>query len=93
MKNKKYMSEEFYKLLESVIKECEQHPFATTSPFGGADGWVYRVSKKNLGAWENEQKEAIDFGADVRINELCNASHLDCQVYCDNGGYMYLVFA
>lgn len=86
------MSEEFYKLLANVIKECEQHPYATTKPFDGGDGWEYRVSKKNLGTWENEQKEAIDNDADVKVKELCDASILDCQVYCDNGGYMYLVF-
>lgn len=29
---------------------------------------------------------------DKRTEDMCNKSSLDCFVYCDRGGYMYLVF-
>ena len=92
MKKKNYMSEEFYELLANVIKECEQHPYSTSRAYNCGEGWELRVSKKNLGTWENEQKEAIDREIDAKINELCDASQLDCWVHCDCGGYMYLVY-
>ena len=93
MKKKEYMSEEFYNSLTSIIKECEAHPYATTNPYDGQDGWEYRISKKSLGEWDEEQSEILLNQKDERVNNLLAASSLDCFLYLDRGGYIYFVFS
>ena len=34
---------------------------------------------------------AIKNHDDKKTNEMCKASKLDCEVFCDGGGYMYLL--
>lgn len=48
------------------------------------------MSKKNLGEWTDEEFDIIKNHADKKTNEMCKASKLDCEVFCDGGGYMYL---
>lgn len=85
------MNSKFYKRLRSVINECEQHPYKATIPFDL--GGECRVSKRNLGAWDDEDYNTHLNQTDERTNEICARSRLACFVYCDRGGYMYLAFS
>ena len=84
------MNKEFYDRLKEVIAECEEHPYKNTEKFL-VPGWEARVSKKNLGEWSEEEFDIIRNHADQQTNEICKASKLDCEVFCDGGGYMYLL--
>lgn len=84
------MKESFYKILGEVIAECEEHPYNNTDKYV-VSGWEARMSKKNLGEWTDEEFDIIKNHADKNINEMCKASKLDCEVFCDGGGYMYLL--
>lgn len=86
------MKEEFYNKLAEVIKECEAHPYKSTDPIDLGNGWEGRVSKQNLGTWTDEDYDTMFNHQDKRTEDMCNKSSLDCFVYCDRGGYMYLVF-
>jgi len=84
------MKESFYKILAEVIAECEEHPYKNTDKYI-VPGWEARMSKKNLGEWTDEEYDVIKNHADKKTNEMCKASKLDCDVFCDGGGYMYLL--
>lgn len=86
------MKEEFYNKLAEVIKECEAHPYKSTDPLDFGNGWEGRVSKQDLGTWTDEEYGIMFNHQDKRTEDMCNKSSLDCFVYCDRGGYMYLVF-
>lgn len=86
------MKEEFYDKLAEVIKECEAHPYKSTDPLDFGNGWEGRVSKQDLGTWTDEDYDTMLNHQDKRTEDMCNKSSLDCFVYCDRGGYMYLVF-
>lgn len=86
------MKREFYSRLEKVIRECEANPMGSTMPLDGGDGWEYRVSKANLGTWSERDYDILLNGNDNKTLEICDDSTLNCFVYCDRGGYMYLVF-
>ena len=86
------MKEEFYHKLTEVIKECEAHPYKSTDPIDLGNGREGRVSKQNLGTWTDEDYDTMFNHQDKRTEDMCNKSSLDCFVYCDRGGYMYLVF-
>ena len=85
------MSDNFYKRLQTVIHECEQHPYKATIPldFGGV---IVRVSKQILGEWTDDDYSIHLNRTDERTNDICTRSRLACFVYCDRGGYMYLAF-
>lgn len=85
------MDNRFYKRLQKVINECEQHPYKATIPLD-LGGVVVRVSKNDLGTWTDEDYNTHLNKTDERTNEICARSRLACFVYCDRGGYMYLVF-
>ena len=84
------MRPEFYDRLKEVIRECEEHPYKNTDKYL-VPGWEARMSKKNLGEWTDEEYDIIKNHADKQTNEICKASKLDCYVFCDGGGYMYLL--
>ena len=84
------MKESFYKILAEVIAECEKHPYNNTDKYV-VPGWGARMSKKNLGEWTDEEFDTIKNHADKKTNEICKASKLDCDAFCDGGGYMYLL--
>lgn len=86
------MSEDFYKNLEEIIRECEQHPYESTTEVD-FEGVLYRVSNKNLGAWTDKEYDLMFHRQDERTESMCDLSKLDCFVYCDWGGYMYLAFS
>jgi hypothetical protein len=86
------MKEEFYNKLAEVIKECEAHPYKSTKSIDLDNGREGRVSKQNLGTWTDEDYDTMFNHQDKRTEDMCNKSSLDCFVYCDRGGYMYLVF-
>ena len=85
------MNDVFYKRLQQVINECEQHPYKATIPFDL--GGECRVSKRDLGAWDDEDYNTHLNQTDERTNEICARSRLACFVYCDRGGYLYLAFS
>ena len=85
------MDSNFYKRLKTVIKECEQHPYKASIPLDFGGFWV-RVSKRNLGVWTEADYSIHLNQLDGRTNEICEQSSLPCFVYCDRGGYMYLIF-
>lgn len=84
------MTDEFYNRLKEVIAECEEHPYKNTDKYL-VPGWEARMSKKNLGEWTDEEYDIIKNHSDKKTNEICKASKLDCGVFCDGGGYMYLL--
>lgn len=83
------MKQEFYKRLSEVIAECEAHPYQTTERFL-LSGWEGRISKSNLGKWSDEDYDVLFHRRDKKTLDICKASKLDCFVYCDGGGYIYL---
>ena len=83
------MKQEFYKRLSEVIAECEAHPYHNTERFL-LPGWEGRISKSNLGEWSDEDYDVLFHRRDKKTLDLCKASNLDCFVYCDGGGYIYL---
>ena len=83
------MKQEFYKRLSEVIAECETHPYQNTERFL-LPGWEGRISKSNLGEWSDEDYDVLFHRRDKKTLDICNASKLDCFVYCDGGGYIYL---
>lgn len=86
------MKEEFYNKLAEVIKECEAHPYKSTNSIDLGNGREGRVSKQDLGTWTDKDYDTMFNHQDKRTEDMCNKSSLDCFVYCDRGGYMYLVF-
>ena len=86
------MKKEFYDRLKAVIAECEAHPYKTTMPIEMENGWKGRISKENLGAWSYEDYDELWNHKDKTVDEICEASRLDCWVICEKGGHMYLVF-
>ncbi len=86
------MKQEFYDKLQQVITECEQHPYKTTEPMDFGNGWEGRVSKQNIGTWTDEEYDILLNHRDKKVNAMCENSRLDCFVYCDRGGYIYLAF-
>ena len=88
----KTMSNDFYEKLKAIIKECEEHPYNTTQPVNFGDGWEYRVSKKDLGTWSDEEYDILFHHLDKEVDNICQESSLDCFVYCERGGRIYLAF-
>ena len=86
------MKQDYYSKLAEVIKECEAHPYKSTEPINLGNGWEGRISKQNLGTWTDEEYGIMFNHQDKRTEEMCAKSSLDCFVYCERGGYMYLVF-
>lgn len=86
------MEQEFYDKLTNLIKECEAHPYKTTKPIDLGNGYEGRISKENLGTWTKEEYKTLYNHLDDKVERICEKSILDCFVYCDKGGYMYLVF-
>ena len=84
------MTEEFYNRLKDVIAECEEHPYKNTEKCM-LPGWEGRISKNNLGTWTDEDYDTLKNHKDKLTLEICKASKLDCGVFCDGGGYMYLL--
>ena len=83
------MKQEFYKRLSEVIAECEEHPYHNTERFL-LPGWEGLISKSNLGEWSDEDYDVLFHRMDKKTLDICKASKLDCFVYCDGGGYIYL---
>lgn len=81
------MSDNFYKRLQSVINECEKHPYKATIPLD-LGGVVVRVSKQHLGEWTDADYSIHLSQTDERTNEICDHSRLACFVYCDKVGYI-----
>lgn len=86
------MTQEYYSKLAEVIKECEAHPYKSTEPINLGNCWEGRISKQNLGTWNDEEYDIMFNHQDKRTEDMCTKSSLDCFVYCEQGGYMYLVF-
>ena len=86
------MKPEFYDKLKEIISECEAHPYQSTTPLNFGNGWEGRVSKKSLGTWSDEDYDTLWNHKDKKVDDICNASTLDCFVICDRGGYIYLAF-
>ena len=86
------MTQEFYDKLGQLIKECEAHPYKTTRPINLGNGYEGRISKENLGTWTDDDYKTLFNHLDEKVDRICEKSNLDCFVYCEKGGYMYLVF-
>ena len=84
------MKQEFYDRLKEVIKECEENPYKATRPQDVGNGYEGRISKENLVEWTDEEYDIMFNHADEETEKICDKSTLDCFVYCDRGGYMYL---
>ena len=84
------MKQEFYERLKEVIKECEGNPYKATRPQDFGNGYEGRISKENLWKWTDEEYDIMFNHADEETEKICDKSTLDCFVYCDRGGYMYL---
>ena len=85
------MESNFNERLQTVINECEQHPYKATIPLDFS-GMIVRVSKQILEERTDANLSIHLSQADKRTNEICANSRLACFVYCDRGGYMYLIF-
>lgn len=85
------MKQEFYTRLREVIRECEEHYYRNSEPLD-MGGLEVRVSKKNLGTWTDAEYNIMFNQLDAETERLCNESKLNCRVYCDRGGFMYLIF-
>lgn len=86
------MTQEFYDRLEKLVKECEAHPYKSSEPMDFCNGWEGRVSKKHLGTWSEEDYDILYNFKDERVNKICDDSRLECFVFCNKDGYMYLCF-
>lgn len=86
------MKQEFYDRLKEVIRECEAHPYKSSQPINLGGGYEGRISKENLGEWSKEDYKTMYNHMDEQTERICEKSTLDCFVYCERGGFMYLVF-
>lgn len=83
------MTNTFYQELKSAITECEAHPYKSTF-LDDSTGW--RIYKNPLGQWSESDYDILLNHQDATVNNLCDNSTLQCFVYCDKGGFIYLAF-
>ena len=57
---------------------------AIIDPLGGAQPMCL--------SWTDEEYDIMFNHQDKRTEDMCTKSSLDCLVYCEQGGYMYLLF-